>query len=48
MPVVRRKGRAVRNQVIYQLMNKDEVVAVYEEREGLADFHYVEVEVRGA
>lgn len=38
----------MRNQVIYQLMNKDEVVAVYEEREGLADFHYVEVEVRGA
>lgn len=30
--------------MLYQLMNKDVVVATYEEKEGLADFHYEEVE----
>ncbi len=30
--------------MLYKLMNKDVIVATYEEREGLADFHYEEVE----
>ena len=30
--------------MLYQLMNKDVVVATYEEKEGLADFHYKEIE----
>lgn len=30
--------------MLYQLMNKNVVVATYEEKEGLADFHYEEVE----
>ena len=30
--------------MLYQLMNKDVVVATYEEKEGLADFHYEKVD----